>query len=120
FPTRRSSELLRLVVGSRRTAAVSATWGWRAAAAMVTVAAAILTAAARATLPDLPVPAGRSGGPAARGIRRFRDRRLLTLSALTCVGVAGHFISYTFLVLIVRDVVGVRGAPVAWPLPASG
>lgn len=112
--------VLALVVGSPLTAAVSATWGWRAAAAMVTVAAAILTAAARATLPDLPVPADRSGGPTDRGIRRFRDRRLLTLSALTCVGVAGHFISYTFIVVIVGDVVGVRGAPVAWLLAAFG
>src|SRR5690606_32062100 len=112
--------VLALVVGSPLTAAVSATWGWRAAAAMVTVAAAILTAAARATLPDLPVPAGRSGGPADRGIRRFRDRRLLTLSALTRVGGAGAFISCTFIVVIAGEVVGVRGAPVAWLLAAFG
>mgnify|MGYP001114912750 CR=1 FL=1 len=31
----------------------------------------------------------------------------MTLSGLTLLGVTGHFISYTFIVLIIRDVVGV-------------
>ena len=42
------------------------------------------------------------------------------LSALTLVGVTAHFISYTFIVVIIRDVVGVRGAHQAWLLAAYG
>jgi predicted MFS family arabinose efflux permease len=42
------------------------------------------------------------------------------LSLLTLVGVTGHFISYTFIVVIIRDVVGVHGAQLAWLLAAFG
>jgi predicted MFS family arabinose efflux permease len=45
---------------------------------------------------------------------------LVTLSGLTLLGVTGHFISYTFIVLIIRDVVGVRGPQLAWLLAGFG
>jgi predicted MFS family arabinose efflux permease len=44
----------------------------------------------------------------------------VTLSALTLIGVTGHFISYTFIVVIIRDVVGVRSPQVAWLLAGFG
>ncbi len=36
------------------------------------------------------------------------------------VGVTGHFVSYTYIVVIIRDVVGVRGPNLAWVLAAYG
>ena len=44
----------------------------------------------------------------------------MTLSVLTLVGVTAHFISYTFIVVIIRDVVGVHGPHLAWLLAAFG
>ena len=52
--------------------------------------------------------------------RHHRNSRLVTLSVLTLIGVTGHFISYTFIVLIIRDVVGVHGPRLAWLLAPSG
>jgi predicted MFS family arabinose efflux permease len=49
-----------------------------------------------------------------------RNSRLVTLSVLTLIGVAGHFISYTFIVVIIRDVLGVHGPTLAWLLAAFG
>jgi predicted MFS family arabinose efflux permease len=42
------------------------------------------------------------------------------MSVLTLVGVTGHFISYTFIVVIIRDIVGVGGPNLAWLLAAYG
>jgi len=42
------------------------------------------------------------------------------MSVLTLVGVTGHFISYTFIVVIIRDVVGLGGTHLAWLLAAYG
>lgn len=36
------------------------------------------------------------------------------------VGVTGHFVSYTYIVVVIREVVGVRGANLAWVLAAYG
>jgi predicted MFS family arabinose efflux permease len=47
-------------------------------------------------------------------------RRLVTMCVLTLVGVTGHFISYTFIVVIIRDIVGVSGPNLAWLLAAYG
>jgi predicted MFS family arabinose efflux permease len=44
----------------------------------------------------------------------------MTLSVLTLIGVTGHFISYTFIVVIIRDVVGVHGVRLAWLLAGFG
>lgn len=110
---------LALVVGNPLTAAMSELWGWRLAVVVVTIAAAAVTVAALATLPPM-----RMSDDEVDAIRRHdrhhRNSRLVTLSALTLVGVAGHFISYTFIVVIIRDVVGVRGPHLAWLLAAFG
>ena len=110
---------LALVVGNPLTAAMSELWGWRLAVVVVTIAAAAVTVAALATLPAM-----RMSDDEVEAIRRHdrhhHNSRLVTLSALTLVGVAGHFISYTFIVVIIRDVVGVRGPHLAWLLAAFG
>ncbi len=110
---------LALVVGNPLTAAMSELWGWRLAVVVVTIAAAAVTVAALATLPPM-----RMSDDEVEAIRRHdrhhRNSRLVTLSALTLVGVTGHFISYTFIVVIIRDVVGVHGPHLAWLLAAFG
>jgi predicted MFS family arabinose efflux permease len=110
---------LALVVGNPLTAAMSELWGWRLAVVVVTIAAAAVTVAAFATLPAM-----RMSDDEVEAIRRHerhhRNSALVTLSALTLVGVAGHFISYTFIVVIIRDVVGVHGPHLAWLLAAFG
>lgn len=109
---------LALVLGNPLTAAMSAVWGWRTAALVVTAVAAAVTVAARCALPALPVLAGAATAHARR--RHHRNARLVTLSVLTLIGVTGHFLSYTFIVPVIRDVVGVRGPQLAWLLAAFG
>ena len=110
---------LALVVGNPLTAAMSELWGWRLAVVLVTVAAAAVMVAAWATLP--PMAMSRDENQTVRRSRRHhRNSRLVTLTVLTMIGVAGHFISYTFIVVIIRDVVGVTGPRLAWLLAAFG
>ncbi|WP_167109572.1 MFS transporter [Mycobacterium sp. DL592] len=109
---------LALVVGSPVTAAMSELWGWRTAVGVITVAAVAVAAAARLALPLMAMAEGHPASAAA--IRHHRNSRLVVLSALTLVGVTAHFISYTFIVAIIRDVVGVRGPHLAWLLAAYG
>jgi predicted MFS family arabinose efflux permease len=110
---------LALVIGSPLTAAMSLLWGWRVAVVCVTVAAAIVTVAARLLLPELVLSADqlKCVGPRAR---HHRNRRLIVVSLITMVGVTGHFVSYTYIVVIIREVVGVRGPNLAWVLAAYG
>lgn len=108
---------LALVVGSPLTAVMSQQWGWRSAVAVITVAAVAVLVAARFTVPLMVMPAPWTGP---RRRRHHRNRGLLMMSVLTLVGVTGHFISYTFIVVIIRDVVGVNGANLAWLLAAYG
>ncbi len=110
---------LALVVGNPLTAAMSELWGWRLAVVVVTVAAAAVTVAAWAALPPM-VMSDDEVETIRRHERHHRNGRLVTLSVLTLVGVTGHFISYTFIVVIIRDVLGVHGAPLAWLLAAFG
>ncbi|OSC42000.1 MFS transporter [Mycobacterium decipiens] len=110
---------LALVVGSPLTAAMSLMWGWRVAAAGITAAAAAVTLAARLALPELvlrPDQLERVGSRA----RHHRNPRLVKVSLLTMIAVTGHFVSYTYIVVIIRDVVGVRGPNLAWLLAAYG
>ena len=108
---------LALVVGSPLTAALSQLWGWRLAVAAITAAAAVVLVAARLTLPQMAVPAVAGG----RGrVRHGRNRSLVAMSLLTLVGVTGHFISYTFIVVIIRDIVGISGPSLAWLLAVYG
>lgn len=110
---------LALVIGSPLTAAMSLMWGWRLAAVCITVAAAVVTVAARLLLPEMMLTADQLKyvGPRAR---HHRNRRLIVVSVITMVGVTGHFVSYTYIVVIIREVVGVRGANLAWVLAAYG
>lgn len=110
---------LALVVGSPLTAALSAVWGWRAAVAAIAAAAAAVLVAARLTVPLMPM-GGESPDGTAHLVWHHRNRLLLTMCVLTLVGVTGHFVSYTFIAVIIRDVVGVRGPNVAWLLAAYG
>jgi predicted MFS family arabinose efflux permease len=110
---------LALVIGSPLTAAMSLMWGWRLAAVCVTVAAAVVTVAAWLLLPEMVLSADqlKCVGPRAR---HHRNRALIVVSLITMVGVTGHFVSYTYIVVIIRDVVGVRGPNLAWVLAAYG
>ncbi|OBI45235.1 MFS transporter [Mycobacterium sp. E796] len=110
---------LALVIGSPLTAALSLMWGWRLAAVCVTVAAAVVTVAAWLLLPELVLSADqlKCVGPRAR---HHRNRALIVVSLITMVGVTGHFVSYTYIVVIIREVVGVRGPNLAWVLAAYG
>lgn len=113
---------LALVVGSPLTAAMSQLWGWRLAVIAITVAAAAVTVAARLALPVLPAVAAPAVA-VARGPRlpwHHRNPHLVTMCLLTLAGVTGHFVSYTFIVVIIRDVVGVSGPELAWLLAAYG
>ncbi len=107
---------LALVVGSPLTAMMSQVWGWREAVAAITAAALAVAVAARFALPVMSVatPAARWPG------RRRHSRGLSTLSLLTFVGVTAHFISSTFIVVIIRDIVGIGGVNLAWLLAAYG
>lgn len=108
-----------LVVGSPLTAALSQMWGWRLAVAAITVAAAVVLIAARLTLPLMEIPPSATAG----GMRwswHHRNRRLVIMCALTLVGVTGHFISYSFIVVIIRDVLGIAGPELAWLLAGYG
>jgi predicted MFS family arabinose efflux permease len=110
---------LALVVGNPLTAAMSELWGWRTAVVVVTAAAAAVTVAAWGTLPPMVMSEGEID-TIRRHERHHRNGRLVTLSVLTMVGVTGHFISYTFIVVIIRDVVGVHGPHLAWLLAGFG
>ncbi len=110
---------LALVVGSPLTAFLSLMWGWRLAVVCVTVAAAIATVAARVLLPQMELSADqlKHVGPRAR---HHRNRPLIIISLITMVGVTGHVVSYTFIVVVIREVVGVHGPNLAWLLAAYG
>ena len=110
---------LALVVGSPLTAAMSEFWGWRPAVAVIAAAAAAATLAARLTLPAMALPAAASGATPRRPWHHG-NRRLLVMCLLTLVGVTGHFISYTFIVVIIGGVVGVTGPALAWLLAGYG
>lgn len=107
---------LALVVGNPLSAALSETWGWRVAVIVVAVAAAAVTVTAWVTLPPMPVAAPTDA--VSRPHRR--NSRLLMLATLTLIGVTGHFVAYTYIVAIIRDVVGVHGPHLAWLLAGFG
>ncbi|MED5811493.1 MFS transporter [Mycolicibacterium sp. 050232] len=110
---------LALVVGNPLAAALSAMWGWRTAVAVIAAAAAVVALAAWTLLPPLAPLSGATQAAVARHGHR-RNRRLLTLSVLTLIGVTGHFIAFTFIVVIIRDVVGIHGPHLAWLLAGFG
>jgi predicted MFS family arabinose efflux permease len=110
---------LAVVVGSPATAAISLLWGWRVAVAAVAAVAAMVTVAAWAVLPVLTLSneqLARVGSLAGH----HRNRRLVIVSLLTMIAVTGHYISYTYIAVIIRDIVGVRGPDLAWLLATYG
>lgn len=110
---------LAVVIGSPLTAAMSLLWGWRLAVACITAAAAVVTVAVGAMLPPMALSPEQLTS-VGRVARHHRNKQLVTVSLLTLIVVTGHYISYTFIVVIIRDVVGVRGPNVAWLLAAYG
>jgi predicted MFS family arabinose efflux permease len=110
---------LAVVVGSPATAAMSLVWGWRFAVAAVAAVAALVTVAAWAVLPVLTLSREQLAR-AGSGASHHRNRRLVIVSLLTMVAVTGHYMSYTYIAVIIRDVVGVRGPALAWLLATYG
>jgi predicted MFS family arabinose efflux permease len=110
---------LAVVVGSPATAAMSLLWGWRVAVGAVAAVAAVVTVAAWAVLPVQTLSQDQLAHIGS-GARHYRNRRLVIVSLLTMVAVTGHYISYTYIAVIIRDVVGVRGPALAWLLAAYG
>jgi predicted MFS family arabinose efflux permease len=109
-----------LVVGNPLTNSMSQAWGWRPTVAVMAVAAGAITLLARAVLPAMAVSAAGAAATATRKPLPYRNLRLLTLCALTLIGVTAHFVSYTFIVPIIRDIVGIGGAKEAWVLVGYG
>jgi predicted MFS family arabinose efflux permease len=110
---------LAVVVGSPATAAMSLLWGWRIAVGTVAVIAAVVTVAAAAVLPPLSL-SDEQRARVGRGAGHYRNRRLIIVSLLTMIAVTGHYISFTFIAVIIRDVVGIRGPDIAWLLSIYG
>lgn len=110
---------LALVIGSPLTAALSLMWGWRLAVVCVTVVATVVAVAARVMLPEMVLTEGQLACVGPRS-RHHRNQRLIMVSVLAMVAVTGHFVSYTYVSVVIRDVVGVRGPNQAWVLAAYG
>jgi predicted MFS family arabinose efflux permease len=110
---------LAVVVGSPATAAMSLAWGWRIAVGSVAAIAAVVTVAAAAVLPPLSL-SDEQRARVGRAAGHHRNRRLIFVSMLTMVAVTGHYISFTFIAVIIRDVVGIRGPDIAWLLSIYG
>src|SRR6202041_1902131 len=94
-------------------------WGWRIAVGTVAVIAAVVTVAAAAVLPPLSL-SDEHRARVCRGAGHYRNRRLIIVSLLTMIAVTGHYISFTFIAVIIRDVVGIRGPDIAWLLSIYG
>lgn len=109
-----------LIVGNPLTTAMSAAWGWRPTVAVITVAAALTTLLARAVLPMMAVSPGDADPAPPRKPFPYRNKRLIVLCALTLVGVTAHFVSFTYIVPIIREVVGVGGPSQSWVLAGFG
>jgi predicted MFS family arabinose efflux permease len=84
------------------------------------VAAGAITLLAWAVLPAVAVSAAEAAATATRKPLPYRNVRLLTLCALTLIGVTAHFVSYTFIVPIIRDIGGIGSGKEAWVLVAYG
>jgi predicted MFS family arabinose efflux permease len=111
-----------LVIGNPLTTSMSEAWGWRTAVAIMAVAACATTLLAQVMLPPMAVTATAAVAkvnPPQRA-RPYRNGRLVALCILTLIGVTAHFISYTYVVPIIRNVVGIDGTKQAWVLAAYG
>lgn len=112
-----------LIVGNPLTSAMSEAWGWRQAVAVLTFAAAATTLLAQCILPRMAADSGAPGTtapPRRARLRVHRNRQLVTVCALTFVGVTAHFVSFTFIVPLIREVTGVDGPQVSWVYAGYG
>ncbi len=121
-----------LVGGIPLTSALGSAVGWRTAAAVLAVVAALCAVVLRAVLPAFPRPGGLPGADAGTGPRgpgaaalavlgpALRNRSLVGLCATTLVVVVGHFASYTFITLVVRRGVGASGTALSAVLLGFG
>lgn len=107
-----------LVIGNPMTTWLSQAWGWRPTVGAVAVAAAVVAVLARLVLPAMADGTTAPAPPVAS--EPYLNPRLITLCVLTMIGVSAHFASYTFIVPIVRDVVGISGRDESWLLGVYG
>lgn len=107
-----------LIVGNPLTTSMSQAWGWRTAIMVIAVAAAAIALLARMCLPELEADEVVAG--AGRPSRWYGNTRLATLCVITLIGVTAHFVSYTFVVPIIRDVTGTGARGQAMLLAAYG
>ncbi len=107
-----------LVIGNPMTTWLSQAWGWRPTVGAVAVAAAVVAVLARLVLPAMADGTTAPAPPIAS--EPYLNPRLITLCVLTMIGVSAHFASYTFIVPIVRDVVGISGRDESWLLGVYG
>jgi predicted MFS family arabinose efflux permease len=109
-----------LIVGNPLTASMSELWGWRPTVALLAIAAAVITVLALVVLPSMTVAGDDLGAASSPRCPLRINNRMMMLCGLTLVGVTAHFASFTFIVPIVRDVVGVGPSATAWVLIAYG
>jgi predicted MFS family arabinose efflux permease len=110
-----------LVVGNPLTTSMSQAWGWRPTVALLAIAAAAVTVLALVVLPVMAtIGQDDAASTAVPGRPLYRNKPLMVLCGLTLIGVTAHFTSFTFIVPIVRDVVGIGGPKAAWILIAYG
>lgn len=108
-----------LVVGNPLTNAMSETWGWQPTIVLMAVASGAVTLLARAVLPVMAVSAADAAVTGTRKPLPYRNSRLLAVCAVTLIGVTAHFVSYTFIVPIIRDI-GLGGTKASWVLIGYG
>lgn len=113
---------LALVLGTPLATALGQVMGWRAATAVVGVAAAASAAALRTALPPLPsrTPADDLRSRVAAIPAALRSRSLFAVCAVTVLLVIGHFTAYTYIAALVRRDAGLSGLALAMVLLAYG
>lgn len=113
---------LALVLGTPLATALGDVLGWRAATAVVGVAAAASVAALRLALPPLPsdAPAGSLRARMAAIPAALRSWSLFAVCAVTVLVVIGHFTAYTYIAALVRRDAGLSGLALAIVLMAYG
>ena len=102
---------LALVLGTPLATALGQVLGWRAATAVVGLAAVVSVAALRATLPRLPadMPGGGLRARVTAIPAALRSGPLAAVCAVTVLVVTGHFIPYTYISALVRRDAGLAG-----------
>jgi predicted MFS family arabinose efflux permease len=83
-------------------------------------AAILITLIAQILLPTMAVHPGAADMVSTRRPLPYRNKSLTVLCALTFIGVTAHFVSYTYIVPIIRDVLHVGGPKESWVLAGYG